>query len=211
MEGYGVRAYLHRLGELLLDTEVTNATGAVVDLDEAGARAVEMILEVKNAGKKIIIVGNGGSDAVASHLQTDLANAVGVRALTVNDPGMVTALSNDHGYASVFQRPVQLWAERGDLLLAISSSGRSENILRAVNAARVRTCRVITLSGFGSRNPLRQAGDLNFYVASDVYGFVEVAHTAVGHFLTDSAALGQRWQKAQEGAGETWIASDAYS
>lgn len=210
MGQYRVRVYLRRLGELLLGTEVTNGTGAAVGLDEAGARAVEMILATKHAGKKIILIGNGGSDAVASHLQTDLANGVGVRALTVNDPGMLTALSNDQGYACVFQRPVQLWAERGDLLLAISSSGQSENILRAVNAARVCACRVITLSGFRNDNPLRRAGDLNFYVASDVYGFVEVAHAAVGHFLTDSAALGRR-QEAEEGVGETWIASDTFS
>ena len=120
-------------------------------------------------------------------MQNDLCKAVGVRAMVFNEPPLLTALSNDHGYGCVFERPVELWATTDDVLLAISSSGQSENILRAVQADEARGCHVITLSGFRADNPLRQMGDVNFYVPSHVYGYVEVAHMALAHFLTNRA------------------------
>ncbi|NQT72546.1 MAG: SIS domain-containing protein [Chloroflexi bacterium] len=80
-----------------------------------------------------------------------------------------------------------MWVTQADLLVAISSSGRSNNILRAVRAASRRGCSVITLSGFDVDNPLRSLGDLNFYISSQTYGYVESAHSVLTHFLTDSA------------------------
>ena len=115
----------------------------------------------------------------------DLCNRVGVRALVFNDPPVLTALANDHGYESAFERLISVWARPGDLLMAISSSGQSENILAAVAAGEQRGCLLLTFSGFKSDNPLRSAGDWNFYVASEAYGEVEVAHHALGHYLTD--------------------------
>ena len=199
--------YLRRLCELILRIDVVDAEGVEYELDAGAALAVKMILSVRSRGDKVMIIGNGGSEAIAGHLQTDLCNAVGVRAITFNAPGMLTALSNDHGYGCVFERPIQLWANPGDLLLAISSSGQSENILRAVEAARKRGCGVITLSGFQADNPLRRAGDVNVYVPSETYGFVEVAHTAFAHFLADRAMV-LRLQEARQITSEIWTVSD---
>ena len=98
---------------------------------------------------------------------------------------VLTARANDFGYASVFERPIELWADLGDLLLTVSSSGQSDNILRAINAARNKQCKIITFSGFNADNPSRGLGDLNFYVPSNVYGFVESSHTSLLHFLTN--------------------------
>src|SRR3990170_2552226 len=95
-----------------------------------------------------MLIGNGGSAAIASHMQSDLRKAVNV------------------------------WASPGDLLLAISSSGQSENILRAVRRSTERRCDTITLSGFSTENPLRRLGALNFYVPSCEYGHVEMIHSA---------------------------------
>jgi D-sedoheptulose 7-phosphate isomerase len=203
-------AYLRRLCEFILGMHVTDADGAEYGLDAGAMLAVEMVLALRTSGRKAMIVGNGGSDAIANHLQTDLSNSVGVRAMTFDSSGMVTALSNDHGYASVFERPVQLWAVSGDLLLAISSSGRSENILRAARAARRRGCGIITLSGFRSDNPLRRLGDVNFYVPSEAYGFVEMAHAALAHFLADSAMM-LRLQQAEQVTSAVWTPSDRSS
>lgn len=100
-----------------------------------------------------------------------------------------TACANDYGYESVFERPLELWADAADLLVAISSSGKSENVLRAARAASTRGCQVITLSGFNTDNPLRRLGKLNFYVASSEYGYVESAHAVITHFLTDCAKM----------------------
>ncbi len=82
-------------------------------------------------------------------------------------------------------RSIEWHAASGDLLIAITSSGRSQNILNAVRAARNAGCRVITLSGFRPDNPLRGLGNLNLYVASQEYGFVEVGHLAILHGILD--------------------------
>ncbi len=138
---------------------------------------------------KAMVIGNGGSAAIASHLQNDLCNAVGIRALAFQEPPRLTAISNDRGYGGVFEEPVELWASDGDLLIAISSSGQSANILRAVKAAQARGCHIITLSGFSAHNPLRSLGNVNLYVASQEYGYVEAAHSVLAHFLTDCAMM----------------------
>ena len=96
-------------------------------------------------------------------------------------------LANDNGFETVFEWPIDFWVERDDLVLTVSSSGQSENILRGVRKSVERGCHVITLSGFSPDNPLRKLGDLNFYVQSDVYGYVELAHATLTHFMTDQA------------------------
>lgn len=145
------------------------------------------MLAVRSTSGKAMLIGNGGSAAIASHMQNDLCNTLDIRAIVFNEAALLTALSNDRGYGCVFERPVELWGNPGDLLLAISSSGQSESILRAVRASAARGCRTITFSGFRAENPLRQMGDLNFYVAAQAYGYAEVAHTALMHLLTDQA------------------------
>jgi len=132
-------------------------------------------------------MGDGDSAAIASHMQNDLCNAVGVRAMVFSEAPLLTAPANDHGYGCVFEQPVDLWADAGDLVVAISSSGPSKNVLRAVRASVARECQVITLSGFSADNPLPRMSHLNFYVPSQVYDYVEAAHSVLAHFLTDGA------------------------
>jgi D-sedoheptulose 7-phosphate isomerase len=149
--------------------------------------------ETHRAGNKIMFVGNGGSAGIASHLAIDYSKNGCLRAMAFNDAAALTCLSNDLGYDKVFSEQIALHARPGDLLVAISSSGASGNILNAVRAARAAGAAVVTLSGFTPDNPLRQAGDINFYVRSDAYGFVEVAHLALCHAVLD-IELG--WQAA---------------
>ena len=182
-------SYLNALSELVLTTQVTDVHGAALSLDEGAERGVQMILSAGADSRKVMLAGNGGSAAIVSHMQNDICKAVGVRGIVFTEQPLLTALTNDDGYEAVFERPVQLWAEPGDLMLTISSSGKSENILRAVQAASARGCRIITLSGLGTDNPLRRTGHLNFYVPSQVYGYVEAAHSVLAHFLTDSAMM----------------------
>jgi D-sedoheptulose 7-phosphate isomerase len=137
------------------------------------------------AGNKLIFLGNGGSAAIASHMAADYSKNGNLRALALNDAAMLTCVGNDLGYDRVFAKQIELHGRRGDLVVAISSSGRSANILNAVAAAREAGCTVVTLSGFTPDNPLRQLGDLNFYVASDRYGLVEVSHLTLCHALLD--------------------------
>jgi D-sedoheptulose 7-phosphate isomerase len=171
----------------MTSTEATNKAGNLMTLDEGAEEAVRLVLEVKARGGKVMLAGNGGSAAVVSHVQNDMCKWVGVRSLVFTEQPLLTALANDEGYGSVYEMPVELWAERGDLLITVSSSGKSENILRALEASIAKDCRIVTFSGFAADNLSRQKGDVNFYVKSDFYGFVETAHAALTHYITDRA------------------------
>ena len=179
--------YSEKLCHLLSHIEVTAAHGESISIAEGMARVISTILLTKHEGKKIIVIGNGGSAAIASHMQNDLCKAVGVRSIVFNEPPLLSALSNDISYAAAFEVLVHLWAEEGDVLIAISSSGQSENIIRATSAAVNKGCSVITLSGFKRDNPLRSKGTINFYVPEEHYGFVELGHSILTHYMSDAA------------------------
>jgi D-sedoheptulose 7-phosphate isomerase len=185
MRRQDLHSYFHKLADLLCATDVTSATGARMDLADAVAWAMDRARTVHAAGNKLIFVGNGGSAAIASHMATDYSKNGGLRSLAMNDSSMLTCLGNDLGYDRVFAKQIELQARSGDLLIAISSSGGSPNILNAVVAAQTAGCGVITLSGFKPDNPLRREGEVNFYIASDRYGFVEIGHLTICHAILD--------------------------
>ena len=180
-------SYLQDLADLTQSAQVTDRDGTAISLDDGAERAVRLVLAAGAGSGKVMAVGNGGSASIASHMQNDLCKAVGVPGLVFTEPALLMALANDDGYETIFESPIELWARPGDVLVAISSSGRSENVLRGVRAATLRECQVVTFTGFNEDNPLRRMGDINFYVASRVYGFVENAHAAIIHFITDRA------------------------
>lgn len=180
--------YLRTLHDVLCRTEVTLADGSVVPLEAGVSDAVARLEAVKAGGRKVMLIGNGGSAAIASHVQNDLCKSVGVRALVMSEPPLMMALANDDGYETVFEQQVNLWAQPGDMLIAISSGGRSPNILRGVAAALEHECSVVTFSGFAADNPLRRLGTVNFYVPASEYGYVELGHSILLHLVTDRAA-----------------------
>ena len=179
--------YLEELSSLALGALVTDKAGNVLSLDQGAETVIQLILTVRESSHKVLLVGNGGSAALVSHTQNDLCKAVDVPAMVFTEQPLLIALANDDGFGSVYEQPVRLWAQPDDLLIAVSSSGKSENILRAVQAAIDLGCTVVTFSGFAPDNPLRKMGDLNFYVSSEVYGYVETAHGSVTHYITDRA------------------------
>jgi D-sedoheptulose 7-phosphate isomerase len=185
VRGADLNNYFQTLANLLCETDVTAPKGARMDFGEAVDWAVTRARAVHAAGNKLIFIGNGGSAAIASHMATDYSKNGGVRSLAFNDSAMLTCLGNDLGYDRVFAKQIELHARVGDLLIAISSSGRSPNILNAVDAATAAGCTVITLSGFTPDNPLRTKGEVNFYIASDRYGFVEIGHLTICHAILD--------------------------
>lgn len=177
--------YLAAFINIMDNLEITDLSAHNIEYDEAINAVIVLIRQQSAIGKKVIIVGNGGSASIASHAAIDFFNNGGIRALTFNDAALLTCISNDYGYPQVFARPISCFADEGDVLIAISSSGKSENILNAVKAAADLKMRVITLSGFESSNPLRRLGEYNFYVASHSYGYVEVAHQLILHTVSD--------------------------
>lgn len=178
--------WFKELGEVFSRVEVYDGKGKLLSLEEAIRLVRELIRRRKKRGNKIIFIGNGGSASIASHMAVDFWKNATVPAVAFNDASLLTCISNDFGYEYVFQKPIEMFAKKGDSLFAISSSGKSKNILRAAQAAKKIGCFVISMSGFSPRNPLKRCGDINFYVPSDSYGFVETTHAAICHCVLDS-------------------------
>jgi D-sedoheptulose 7-phosphate isomerase len=177
--------YFGTLDGALRDAEVTDLSAKKLPLEEGCDWVRRVAHEAHDAGNKIIFVGNGGSASIASHLAIDFSKNGKLRAMAFNDAAALTCLGNDVGYENVFATQIDFHARPGDFLIAISSSGRSPNVLAAVKAARQRGCKVATFSGFTDDNDLRRCGDVNFYVRAREYGFVEVAHLALCHAVLD--------------------------
>jgi D-sedoheptulose 7-phosphate isomerase len=180
-----VRRYFTALSDYLKQAAVTSASGEALEMAEAVNQVMALARRTHAAGNKLIFVGNGGSSSIASHMATDYSKNGDVRAMALNDTAMLTCLGNDLGFERIFAKQIELYAREGDLVIAISSSGRSANILNAVKSARAAKCAVLTLSGFTADNPLRRMGDMNFFIASDRYGFVEIGHLTICHAILD--------------------------
>ena len=136
----------------------------------------EIWLQTSARGGRVIFIGNGGSAGIASHLAIDLSKNASVPAACFSDAGMMSCLANDFGFEEWLAHALRLNARAGDCLVAISSSGRSKNILNAVAKARAMKLDVITLSGMSPDNPLRELGDVNYWIDSRSYNIVETAH-----------------------------------
>jgi D-sedoheptulose 7-phosphate isomerase len=180
-----IDGYANALATVLQDAEATDATGRRVTTDEVVRWAAATARSAHDSGHKLMFVGNGGSATTASHMATDYNKNGNLRTLALNDSSMLTCLGNDYSFADVFARQVEFHATRGDLLVAISSSGKSPNILNATKAARRLGCTILTMSGFDADNPLRREGDMNVYLPSDLYGIVEIGHLAICHAIVD--------------------------
>ena len=178
-------AYVDEMRRAALTAVATDRRGERTDIEATLRWTAEVMHQAHDGGKKIIFVGNGGSAGISSHLAIDYTKNGGLRSLAFNDGAALTCLGNDLGYEYVFAKQIEMHGRTGDVLVAISSSGRSPNILKAVSAAREAGLVILTLSGFGSDNPLRRLGDYNIYVASGEYGIVEVTHLALCHAILD--------------------------
>jgi D-sedoheptulose 7-phosphate isomerase len=192
-----VDRYFGTLDGLIRGAAATDDAGHPLAIHAAFDRVRETAHAAHDAGNKIFFIGNGGSAGIASHLAIDFSKN-GLRALAFNDAAALTCIGNDLGYENVFAKQIEIHARPGDMLIAISSSGRSPNIVAAVKTARSRDCRVVTFSGFDEKNDLRRTGDVNFHVRSHEYGLVEVAHLAICHAILDlDMGWGQQQQAAQ--------------
>ena len=181
--------YLVGFGRMLERIELTGPGGLALPSDGGITSIIELIVTMRELGRKAMLIGNGGSAAIVSHIHNDLCKSAGLRAVVFNESPLLTAIANDDGYQEVFARPVSLWADAGDLLIAVSSSGESENIVKAAALAQRSGCRLVTFTGFKPGNRLRQMGDVNVYVPIGNYGYVEMAHSVVAHYVTDRATM----------------------
>lgn len=134
------------------------------------------LVEMQACGGKAIIAGNGGSAAMASHCAVDFTKNAKVRCINFNEADLITCFANDYGYEWWLQKAVEHYADDGDLVILISSSGKSPNVINAARYAREQGLKVVTFTGFSTDNPLKALGHLNVWVDSRAYNVVEMTH-----------------------------------
>lgn len=181
-----ITKWMNDLNKILVTTE-SKAFNQVIPLEEAFSQALTMIKEIKNQDGSIWWVGNGGSSSLCSHFSQDLANKQRIKSLAFSDAALLTCQANDFGYENAYARMIDIFARPGDLLIAISSSGESKNILKSIEVANKKSIGSMTFSAFSPDNKLfRLKTDLAFYVPSKSYGLVETAHGALLHGIIDA-------------------------
>ncbi len=176
------------LSNCLNSLSVRDVQGREIDVDDAFSQWTEDILQIRRDEKGVYFIGNGASASIASHMAADLGKNARIRTEVMTDPALVTAVGNDYGYEEVFTEPLRWRMTAGDMLVAISTSGESPNIISAVRLAKFLKGFVITLSAMESNNRLRSRGDLNFYVPAGSYGAAETCHAAILHHWVDDVA-----------------------
>ncbi len=146
-------------------------------------KAITYLSEVKSIfinasknGKKIIFAGNGGSAAIASHCSVDLTKNAGIRSINFNEADLITCFANDFGYENWVSKSIEYYADNGDVIVLISSSGNSMNMVQASIVAKKMKMKTITFTGFDKDNKLKKQGDINFWVDSRSYNIIEMTH-----------------------------------
>ena len=137
----------------------------------------KIFITTKKNRKKILIFGNGGSAAIASHFSVDLTKNAKIRCTNYNESDLITCFSNDFGYERWVEMAIKYYGNKGDVLIVISSSGKSKNMINACIVARKKKfSKIITLTGHLVNNPVKKLGDINLWVNSKAYNYIENIH-----------------------------------
>lgn len=181
--------YLDQFYDVLAKTSASDHSGSTVELDTAMDSIVQQLQTVREKRNTVYLVGNGGSSGIVSHGAIDFLNACSFKAQALTDNSQLTCLANDYGYENVFAQALKTVIEPNDVLIAISSSGNSANIVKACEIAREKGAFIIGFSGFSSDNKLKALGDFNLWVNDNHYGRVEIGHSLLLHSITDQLAV----------------------
>lgn len=181
------KEYLNHFSSVLEATVLTNENQEEMDLDHGFNKIVDFLNQSKNE-TTVYLVGNGGSSGIVSHGAIDFLNACKFKSMALTDNSLLTCLANDYGYENVFSQGLSTLMGNKDVLIAISSSGNSQNIINACETAQSKGATVITFSGFKADNRLRSCGHFNFWLNDQHYGHVEIGHSLLLHYITDQLA-----------------------
>ena len=163
-----INSYLSDLSFLLLPNK---------DLVDKILKVRDILIRTSKRNGKVLIFGNGGSAAIASHVSVDLTKNAKLRTVNFNEADLITCFSNDYGYERWVEKAVDFYSDKDDVLILISSSGQSKNMLNACKAAKSRKIsKIITFTGHDKNNPLSKLGDINFWINSKAYNYVENIH-----------------------------------
>lgn len=136
-----------------------------------------IILNTSKRKGKLLLFGNGGSAAIASHVSIDLTKNAGIRSVNYNEADLLTCFSNDFGYERWVEKTIEFYGDSKDTVILISSSGKSPNMINACKAAKSKKIsKIITLTGHNKNNPLSKLGDINLWIDSKAYNFIENTH-----------------------------------
>ena len=182
--------YIGMVHRALCEVQVTDSNRKLLDREQGLTLWNEWTHELKKNNHTMYFVGNGASCTMASHMSADATKNGGIRAKTFNDQSLMTAIGNDIAYDEVFSFPLNRFGDEGDILVTISSSGNSPNIIKAIEVAVTKKIKVITLSGMKEDNKSRAMGDLNFWLPAPYYGVVESCHQVLLHSWLDNYLFG---------------------
>lgn len=177
--------YINELIQKLESTEIWNGLVQCKRYSEGIELLVDLFADHKEKRAQVFFVGNGGSSAIASHMAADFMKNGGMRTYSLYDAAVTTCMGNDYGYEYVFSKPLEFLVREGDLLVAISSSGNSQNIINAIQTAKKKQAKVITFTGFLKDSKVKQMGDINVYVPCKKYGIVESIHNLILQQVVD--------------------------
>ena len=138
--------------------------------------AKEVLITAQKMNKKILVIGNGGSAAMASHMSVDLTKSARIRAINFNEADLITCFSNDYGYDRWIEKTIDFYADKKDIIILISSSGQSKNMINACKAAKKKRIRVISFTGHSKNNPLSKLSKISLWVNSKAYNYIENIH-----------------------------------
>lgn len=178
--------YICELISHLIHIEIWNGQDRFEDYTSGIQALVDKFTECKERGSQVFFIGNGGSSAIASHMTADFMKNGGMNTYSLYDNSVTTCMGNDYGYEYIFAKPMEFLVKPGDLVVAISSSGNSKNILYALEVAREKKAEIITFTGFRRDNQAKRMGDLNVYVPCEQYGKVETIHNLILQQIVDT-------------------------
>lgn len=177
--------YINELMQTLERTSIYSENDTELDYGTGIQMLVECFTRHKKANTQIFFIGNGGSSAIASHMTADFMKNGGMKTCSLYDNAVTTCMGNDYGYEYVFSRPLEFLGQEHDLLVAVSSSGDSQNIVNAINTANAKSMETITFTGFKKDNKSKRLGMVNVYVPSEKYGIVESIHNLMLQQVVD--------------------------
>ena len=178
--------YQEKLFDRMNHTQFIKREGTSSLAFEDGMQELVTLFSAAKANKKqMFFIGNGGSSAIASHMTADFMKNGGMRTCNLYDSAVTTCMGNDYGYECIFSKPLEFLMDEGDLLVAISSSGNSQNIINAIETAIKQKARIVTFTGFREDNKVKHLGDLNVYVPIEHYGIVESIHNLLLQQIVD--------------------------
>ncbi len=177
--------YFQSLNGIISSLEVTGKNGMEMDTEEGLHLFCNKVMAVKRNSNMVFFTGNGASASMASHFSADLAKNLRLKTMVFTDLSLMTAVANDEGFENIYADPLSIWGGSGDILLTISSSGCSANIVQVLHYAEEKDLFSVTFSAMDRDNISRKMGDLNFYLPAEDYGSAEVLHAVILHYLTD--------------------------